>query len=187
MTKTLDDNRRDVDSKAEPGGAHSGGGRIVVGVDGSPSSIAAVRRGLTIATALDVPLQVVSAWSYPIGLGYFPPDYMPGQDAEDDLDAIIATVLDGADIPARLTKTVKEGQPAQVLIEASKGAGMLIVGSRGHGGFAGLLLGSVSSVCAAHSSCPVLIMHETGTPEGSEDDAEADRSDALASALIGAR
>ncbi|MDD0857766.1 universal stress protein [Arthrobacter alpinus] len=51
------------------------------------------------------------------------------------------------------------GTPARVLMEHSKSAQMLIVGSRGHGGFAGMLLGSVSSACAEHAGCPVLVVH----------------------------
>lgn len=160
--------------------------RIVVGLDGSPSSIAALRRGVKIATALNVPLQVVSAWRFPAVAGYLPPNYSPEQDAEDELNAVISTVFEKG-IPVPLVKTVCEGLPSQVLIEASKDAGMLIVGSRGHGGFAGLLLGSISSACAEYASCPVLIMHEAGTPERSEDAIDASRSDALAAAAIQAR
>jgi nucleotide-binding universal stress UspA family protein len=57
----------------------------------------------------------------------------------------------------------QEGNPAKVLIDRSTGAQMLVVGSRGHGGFAGLLLGSVSSKCAEHAHCPVLIVHGSRT------------------------
>ncbi len=55
----------------------------------------------------------------------------------------------------------QEGNPAKVLIDRSTGAQMLVVGSRGHGGFAGLLLGSVSSKCPEHAHCRVLIVHRT--------------------------
>lgn len=68
-----------------------------------------------------------------------------------------------AERPAGMRLIVQEGNPAKVLIDHSTGAQMLVVGSRGHGGFAGLLLGSVSSKCAEHAHCPVLIVHGTRT------------------------
>jgi nucleotide-binding universal stress UspA family protein len=61
--------------------------------------------------------------------------------------------------PVDLVLSIAYGQPASVLLEASEDSTMLIVGSRGHGGFAGLLLGSVSSACAEHATCPVLVVH----------------------------
>ena len=54
---------------------------------------------------------------------------------------------------------VQEGLPAKVPLDESKGATMLIVGSRGHGGFSGMLLGSVSANCAEHATCPMLVIH----------------------------
>lgn len=70
----------------------------------------------------------------------------------------------GPEPPVPVRETVRHGGPAHELIEASRGAQMLIVGSRGHGGFTGLLLGSVSSSCAAHAHCPVLIIHGDTPP-----------------------
>lgn len=62
--------------------------------------------------------------------------------------------------PEWVTAGTQKGRPADVLIERSKHAKMLALGTRGHGGFAGLLLGSVSAACTAHAQCPVLVVHE---------------------------
>jgi nucleotide-binding universal stress UspA family protein len=141
-------------------------GWIVVGVDGSESSTGALRRGVRIAAALEVPLEAVTAWRYPDLYGdYMGDTYVPdSQDfahrAQTILDETARAVF-GSDRPAWFHGTVREGRTAQTLIEESTGAEMLIVGSRGHGGFAGLLLGSVSEACAEHARCPVLVYHDT--------------------------
>lgn len=134
--------------------------RIVVGVDGSEASIGALRRGVRVATALKTSLEAVTAWQYPMPVGdYVPVDWSPENDAKLILTDAIHTVF-GDNPPNWFSSTVVQGQPAQVLIEESDGAEMLIVGSRGHGGFVGLLLGSVSSACAEHARCPVLVLHD---------------------------
>src|SRR3954449_548758 len=96
-------------------------------------------------------------WQYPM-LGFPPIQWNPEEDAKGVLSQ---TVIDafGGEVPPDLERAVLQGQPAEVLAEASRGAEMLVVGSRGRGGFAGLLLGSVSSAVAAHAHCPVLITH----------------------------
>ncbi|MHB1172123.1 MAG: universal stress protein [Lacisediminihabitans sp.] len=76
-----------------------------------------------------------------------------------------ADTVFGDDRPSWFQAAVREGSTTQVLIEQSKGAEMLILGSRGHGGFVGLLLGSVSAACAEHAHCPVLIMHGPSTAQ----------------------
>jgi nucleotide-binding universal stress UspA family protein len=142
--------------------------RIVVGVDGSPSSISALRRGARIAAALELPLEAVTAWYYPelfggyrggyMGEGFIPDsaDLIAGAQAM--LDEAVQAVF-GDQPPTGFHGSVLEGRAAQTLIEESKGAEMLIVGSRGHGGFTGLLLGSVSQACVEHATCPVLVLH----------------------------
>ena len=65
---------------------------------------------------------------------------------------------------ALMNQYLYEGNAAKVLLEASEGARMLVVGSRGHGGFSGLLLGSVSAACAEHARCPVVVVHGDGPP-----------------------
>jgi nucleotide-binding universal stress UspA family protein len=134
--------------------------RIVVGVDGSASSIEGLQWARRIATATGSAIEAVTAWELPnaFGVGYLPGDYEPDKDAEVTLTETIDQVF-GADRPTDLRLVVKEGNAAKVLLDQSVGAQMLIVGSRGHGGFVGLLLGSVSATCAEHATCPVLVVH----------------------------
>jgi nucleotide-binding universal stress UspA family protein len=146
---------------------NSDSGTIVVGYDASPSSLAAVRRAVTLAHSLDDDVRVIMTWTYPVSfpVGY-PITYYPDQDVARELDALTAELFPtGA--PAWFSTAAVQGNAAQVLIAESQDAAMLVVGSRGHGGFAGLLLGSVSSACAAHAACPVLVMraHESHSTE----------------------
>lgn len=93
-------------------------------------------------------------------MGYpsVPIHYRPDKVAEHGLTEAVATAF-GEDRPADLRALVRHGHPAKVLIDAGRDAEMLVVGSRGHGGFIGLLLGSVSTFCAVHASCPVVVVH----------------------------
>jgi nucleotide-binding universal stress UspA family protein len=136
--------------------------RIVVGVDGSEGSELALEWAARIAPVNGAYIEAVTAWQYPAAFGWAipPSDWNPAGDADKTLVATVDRVF-GAQRPADLVLTVREGYPAQVLLDASAGAVMLIVGSRGHGGFAGLLLGSVSANVAEHANCPVLVVHPT--------------------------
>ena len=133
-------------------------GRIVVGVDGSEESLNALRRGYRVSKALHTNLTAVTVWRYPAAYGSLPSDWSPEDDAHLVQEGAVRTVF-GTDVPGWFDAKIAEGSPAEVLINESRGAEMLVVGSRGHGGFAGLLLGSVSSACAEHADCPVLVMH----------------------------
>lgn len=141
-------------------------GRVVVGVDGSAQSLLALRWAATVAAATGGPLDVVMAWHQPVYCGW---DYAgledcnPERDADTRLDEAVRAVF-GEDRPAALRLVVREGNAAQVLLAACRDATMLVVGSRGRGGFSGLLLGSVSAKCAEHATCPVLVVHGTRAP-----------------------
>jgi nucleotide-binding universal stress UspA family protein len=143
----------------------AGAGRVVVGVDGSPSSGQALRWGARAAAAFGAGLDAVTAWEFPAGYGFgsVPSGWDPEQDMRTVLDQTVQEVF-GDQPPAGLRRLTQEGGAAKVLLDASASAIMLVVGSRGHGGFAGLLLGSVSSNVAEHASCPVLVIHGDQAP-----------------------
>ncbi len=133
---------------------------IVVGVDGSEPSKRALRWAADQAKLTGAELTAVTAWEYPPTLGWAPPypsDFDPNADARQALQATVDTVL-GTDHGVVLHLAVTEGHPAFVLTEAARDATLLVVGSRGHGAFAGMLLGSVSEYCASHASCPVVVV-----------------------------
>lgn len=153
--------------------AHPLYSRIIVGVDGSEQSVAALREAAAIADAFHAQVEAIIVWeSILVFDGYFPPDYpTPLEEARQVLeDTVAAAFPDGS--PARLTLTPLEGAAARVLIRESHGADLLVLGSRGKGGFAGLLLGSVSNACAAHATCPVLIVHPGARGRTSDHDRE---------------
>lgn len=140
--------------------------RIVVGVDGSDESKAALRWARRIARAEGATIDAVAAWEFPasIGWGAVPDGYDPRADVEKCLTETVDEVF-GAARPPGMRVAALEGDPARVLLTAAEGALMLIVGSRGHGGFMGLLLGSVSAKVAEHATCPVLVVHGKRRPE----------------------
>jgi len=141
---------------------------IVVGVDHSEGAKAALRFALEEATLRQATLRVVHAWQYAyIGAtgfeGSLPAlggDIKELRDAaERDLDATLQEAIPETGT-IELERRVVEDRPAAALVEESRGADMVVVGSRGHGGFAGLLLGSVSQQVAHHAACPVVIVHK---------------------------
>ena len=138
-------------------------GRIVVGVDGSPSSRAALAWAVRQAGLTGACVEAVIAWHAPAmsGAAPFGPEVLNDWDysgwARDTLTHVIKQMVD-PDGPVRVSGTVREGNAAQVLLEAANGADLLVVGSRGHGGFAEALLGSVGQACVHHGQCPVVIV-----------------------------
>jgi nucleotide-binding universal stress UspA family protein len=139
---------------------------IVVGVDHSPGAKEALRFAAEEARLGGETINSVHAWQYG-NLGYVGPEGnvpLVGADieqlraaAEAALEASVREALPDTDVEIKLQAI--QGTPAGVLVEASAGADLLVVGSRGHGGFVGLLLGSVSQQCAHHAACPVVIVH----------------------------
>jgi nucleotide-binding universal stress UspA family protein len=141
------------------------GHKIVVGVDGSESSVLALRWAAHYGALVSARLEVVMAWEYPPSFGWatIAPDWRPGDDAKKVLEESARSAF-GDQWPAGIEFRTGEGGAAKVLLEACDGATMLVVGSRGHGGFTGLLLGSVSANVAEHAPCPVLIIHGNQGP-----------------------
>ncbi len=140
-------------------------GRVVVGVDGSSSSLAALRWAARVGAALGLQIDATTSWEYPASYGMVGVvgDWNPEADAHTVIDRAVDAAFDGR-APEGLRTVVRSGRPAPVLLEASRDAELLVVGSRGHGGFVGLLLGSVSTQCAEHAVCPVVVVHgETAT------------------------
>lgn len=144
--------------------------RIVVGVDGSPPSQQALRWARFLAHVTGSAMEAVAVWHPLATYGFtgakwaaFPGDWNPLEDARRVLLDTIDEAL-GEQQPPGLHTTVHEGTPARVLLEVSRDARMLVVGSRGHGGFAGLLLGSVSAAVAEHATCPVFVIHGSTPP-----------------------
>ena len=138
--------------------------KVVVGVDGSPASDAALTWAADEALVRHAALEIVHAWTYPhvgdvAGMAASFPD-------QDDFAATARFVLDAAVKTATrahgpcVTAKLVHGAPAKALVDAAAGADLLVVGSRGRGGFAGLLLGSVSQQCAHHAPCPVVVVPE---------------------------
>lgn len=136
--------------------------RIVVGVDGSESSRQALDWAARQATFTGATLEAVIAWEVP-------PDYRfdlssphdLGLGAESILQTAVADIL-GADPAVPVRPTVVEGHPVPVLLHAAEGALLLVVGSRGHSAFTGILLGSVSIHCVTHATCPVTVVRDSG-------------------------
>jgi nucleotide-binding universal stress UspA family protein len=136
--------------------------RIVVGVDGSPSSTAALRWAIRQARLTRCVVEAVIAWQLPTSYG-FAPIVDDGLDFAGDAGKVLFETLNevaGEDPDVIIRPSVQEGQAAGVLIRAARGADLLVVGCRGHGGFGRALLGSVSQQCLHHSPCPVLVMRD---------------------------
>jgi nucleotide-binding universal stress UspA family protein len=139
-------------------------GRVVVGVDGSEQSIAALRWALDYAASRDHVVEALTMWSMPMttdglsGRAYAPDPCALEADAAARLDDALRAACPNVEARGRIERIVCEDRPAHALVSASRGAELLVVGTRGHGGFAGLLLGSVSTQCVHHAHCPVAVI-----------------------------
>ena len=146
---------------------------IVVGVDGSTSSRDAIRWAVDEARLRKTKVEAVYAWQSPlvVGIQYIPADLLDLEaldgHAQEIVDAAVAEVGETRDV--EIESRAIEGVPARVLLTEARDADMLVLGSRGRGGFSELLLGSVGQQCVHHAACPVVIVRpdHDGETEGS--------------------
>ncbi|HEX4094225.1 MAG TPA: universal stress protein [Trebonia sp.] len=152
--------------------------RVVVGVDGSPSSLSALRWAIRQAEFTDAAVDAVIAWHYPAptgGYGWAPTSIPASFDFKENAEKILAEAISEGGLPGSLVPVravVAEGNPARVLLDVAEGADLLVVGSRGHGGFTEALLGSVGQHCVHHAHCPVVVVRDEHATAQAAGDAE---------------
>ncbi|MEO8108269.1 MAG: universal stress protein [Actinomycetes bacterium] len=144
-------------------------GRVVVGIDGSELSVDATRIAFAEASMRHAGLTLLHVWNAPEydTAGIVMPDTLLLEEAHtDELRAMAETVAGlGERYPdVQVEQRLRKGRPAKVLAEASHGAALVVVGSRGHGGFKSMLLGSTSRSLLHHATCPVLIVRPGTAP-----------------------
>jgi nucleotide-binding universal stress UspA family protein len=130
---------------------------VVVGVDGSEPAAEALRWAAEEARLRDASLHALLAWDWldqeALGLDFLPE--FGEEEAQEVLHGFVVAALgEGAEV----VELAVCDRPAHALVEASKDADLVVVGDRGHGGFADLLLGSVSAQVVNHAACPVLVV-----------------------------
>jgi nucleotide-binding universal stress UspA family protein len=134
---------------------------IVVGVDGSDTSIAALRWAADQAKRSGATVVAVHAWEYPFVGDMTGSAVMPDREIlVEGARAVLAAAIDKAGLPADVAVVPEaiEGPPSRTLIDRSSGAELLVVGARGHGGFLSLLLGSVATQAVNHATVPVVVV-----------------------------
>jgi nucleotide-binding universal stress UspA family protein len=137
---------------------------VLVGVDGSAESIGALRWAAQYAAATGATISAVLCWHYPAAVGTAPVGKAPKAitdevrtEMQEHLDKALTEVF-GTSAPPRVQPEIAYGHPAEVLVEESQRADLLVVGRRGHGQFLGMLAGSVSMHCVTHADCPVVVV-----------------------------
>ena len=140
-----------------------GAQRIVVGVDGSDGGRAALRWALEEAALRKATVDAVLAWhlTFLAGSPAVAVAFDPAEEAADAhrrLEQLVSEAVGSDHAGVEVSSIVAEGTAARVLLDVAKGADLLVLGSRGHGGFTGLLLGSVSQQCVHHAPCPVVVV-----------------------------
>jgi nucleotide-binding universal stress UspA family protein len=142
---------------------------VVVGIDGSPSSRAALAWAIRQARLTGATVEAVIAWDFRAYYGYpapVPAPAPPNVDYAGLATEVVDRTIAAAPNPGNevtIRSKVTEGHAAQALLDASKNADLLVVGNRGHGAFVEALLGSVSQYCVHHATCPVVVVRDSVT------------------------
>lgn len=133
---------------------------IVVGADGSPASVEALKWALNYASFIAAEVRVATGYTYPFTI-FLAPTYTEADYERDAAEALLVTVehavLNAPDVP--MTTTVMEVKPGRLLTDMSEGAAALVIGAHGQGEFPGMHLGSVANFCVNHAECPVVVVH----------------------------
>jgi len=133
---------------------------ILVGVDGSDASVEALRQAQRLALPLSAKIVALACWDVPpvydgyVAMGINDFDVRAGEILQETVVKAF-----GEATPANVEPRLVQGHPRRTLLAESRNADLLVLGRRGHGGFGGLLLGSVSSALVAHAQCPVMVVH----------------------------
>jgi nucleotide-binding universal stress UspA family protein len=139
-------------------------GSIIVGVDGSPESNNALRWAVEEAKLRGAQLKAVHCWLYPVGIGIdvytLPSEEAMEKSAASALDVAIDAALEGVDGVPPIERVIVNGSPGHVLAMMSDDAELVVVGTRGRGGFTGLLMGSAANQVAHHAKCPAVLIHK---------------------------
>ncbi|MGY3317082.1 universal stress protein [Arthrobacter sp. H-02-3] len=137
---------------------------IVVGFDGSKQSHAALEWAIEECRFRDAELRIVTVWDkapmswYPALLETAAGEIVAEESPQQQAEAISAAAAQAADAVNVVTRTVQNDSAASAILAAAQEADLVVIGARGHGGFAGLHIGSVSSQVANHCPCPVLVV-----------------------------
>jgi nucleotide-binding universal stress UspA family protein len=140
---------------------------LVVGLDGSEESRRALRWAVAVAEQANVPVRAVQAWSYPAAtvLPWAPP--LPsGEEMDEATEASLREIVSETlgSVPDALRLRVERGDPAAALIKGVSPESVLVMGTRGRGGFTGMVLGSASRTCVEHAPCPVVLVRDEHPP-----------------------
>ncbi|PCC25502.1 hypothetical protein CIK75_07415 [Glutamicibacter sp. BW78] len=132
---------------------------VVVGIDGSNDSKAALQWAVEYGKRFDLPVYAVAVWELPLAFGNMATYPETGAQVEERTSKVLnEAVQEAVGADSGVLERTERGHPAKTLVEISESAELLVLGTRGRGAFRGMLLGSVSQHCASHSKCPFVVI-----------------------------